>query len=66
MSDAEVVDLTGYRYPKCQSRWLRDNGIKHYINGRGKVRVSRDALASKKSATTERTVPDFSKVRRRG
>jgi predicted site-specific integrase-resolvase len=65
LSDAEVLELTGYKRSSCQARWLRDNGIRCYINALGKVRVPRDALTSLPGTKQRKpTEPDFSKVRR--
>lgn len=64
MTDEEVEELTGYVYPKRQVRWLEENGIEHYVNGRGKVRILRDHHASRKPKPPERTKPDFTKLKR--
>jgi hypothetical protein len=66
LSDAEVAELTGYVQPKRQARWLSENGIRVLINGRGKVRIPRDAIAPRQKASSEKTEPDFRQVRRTG
>jgi hypothetical protein len=66
LSDLEVEELTGYVQPKRQARWLQQNGFRPLINGRGKVRVPRDAVASRPNQAKARTEPDFSRVRRTG
>lgn len=65
LSDEEVIELTGYRMPACQKRWLDENRIKAYLNALNKVRVPRDAFVAYQATKTEkRTQPDFSKVRK--
>lgn len=65
LSEAEICDLTGYQQPKRQARWLAQNGIKAFINARGKVRVPRDAVIGI-NALPAKTAPDFSHVRKAG
>ncbi len=36
----ELWDLTGYVQPARQSRWLHDNGIKHFRRRDGSIRVT--------------------------
>lgn len=64
LSDDEVIELTGYHQPSRQSRWLKAHGIKHCVNGIGKVKIARDWLAGKARGSMERNGPDFTKVRR--
>lgn len=65
LTDAEVIDLTGYKRSSDQLRWLNANHVKAYVSALNKVRVPRDAiLASPKVAKVTRTEPDFTKVRR--
>lgn len=67
LTDAEVCDLTGYRRPTCQARWLTQNGIRCFVNALGRVRVSRSAIDDVRSGKTrKRTEPDFSKVKAAG
>jgi len=68
LDDDELIDLTGYRRPSYQMRWLAEHGIKCSLNGLRKVRVMRDAVAGLpgRAAERRRTEPDFSKVRRAG
>lgn len=44
LSPAEVEHLTGYKKASCQSRWLWEHGITHYINAQGRVIVVRSAV----------------------
>lgn len=65
LDDDELYDLTGYRRPSFQARWLTENGIKCRVNRLNKVRVMRDAVAGlPRQADRKRTEPDFTKVRR--
>ena len=66
LSDAEVIQLTGYMQPTRQARWLSENGIRCYVNGLGQVRVPRETFTGSDTAKKRRTEPDFSKVRRIG
>lgn len=36
LSDADLERLTGYRRPGAQVRWLRQNGVLHYVRADGK------------------------------
>lgn len=65
LSDDQVQNLTGYVQPKRQARWLAANGIKFFRNARGQIRIPRDAVMSRVvPAKQDRTVPDFTKVRK--
>lgn len=44
LSRDEVVELSGYRRPAEQLRWLREQGIPHFIAGDGHPRIVREAL----------------------
>jgi hypothetical protein len=67
LSDLEVEELTGYIQPRRQARWLVENGFRPMINGRGKVRVARDAMSARQAAAIKsKTEPDFSRIRRTG
>lgn len=37
----ELEQLTGYRRPGAQIRWLRSRSIRHYVNGAGHPVVAR-------------------------
>lgn len=65
LTDEEVIDLTGYKMPAYQMRWLSENRIRAHLNALNKVRVPRDAFVAYQTAKAEkRTEPDFSKVRK--
>lgn len=44
LSDADMIDLTGYTQPAAQVRWLQKNGVHHFVRRDGKPRVFPDAL----------------------
>ncbi len=60
----EIIDLTGFTQPGKQSKWLNQQGIKHWINGKGEVKVSDtavdEAVASKQQAGPQ---PKFEALR---
>jgi hypothetical protein len=65
LSDDEVIELTGYRVPAYQMRWLDEHHIKAHLNRLNKVRVPRNLFDSYQAAKAKkRTEPDFSKVRK--
>lgn len=66
LTDEELKELTGYMQPRRQARWLTTNGIRCYRNALGRVRVSRDALASGEGQKKRRTEPNLAAVRRVG
>ena len=41
----EVMQLTGYRKPSKQIRWLEHKGIPHYVNRQGEPVVPRDLVS---------------------
>ena len=42
LSGAELRDLTGYRAPHCQTRWLERNRWRFALTRRNEPRVARD------------------------
>lgn len=57
LTDDEVRELTGYVRPTCQKRWLVENGIRCFMNGKGKVRVPREPATKAFSGTPEFCLP---------
>jgi hypothetical protein len=39
LTPAQLEDLTGYTQPAAQVRWLRKNGVTHYVRADGHPRV---------------------------
>lgn len=62
LTDLELHDLTGYRRHAEQVRWLRKNGVRHFIRKDGAVRVLRSEL---EAGRDQRTVsgPRFEALR---
>lgn len=48
LTTEEVRDLTGYEKPSAQSKWMRENGITHFINGQNVVKVTWEAVNNPK------------------
>ena len=61
LSKAEVEELTGYKLAKYQSRWLSENGITHFTNAEGVVKITWWAVNHPRSAISSNE-PDFSRV----
>ncbi|WP_221795540.1 DUF4224 domain-containing protein [Oceanobacter mangrovi] len=40
LNDNDLVELTGYVQKNSQRRWLQRQGIVHYINAKGQVKVA--------------------------
>lgn len=59
LSEEEVQDLTGRKYPSRQADWLRKQGIRYYINAAGRVKVPTAALTEPHTHQMGRTEPNF-------
>jgi len=44
LTDDEVATLTGHKTTTKQSQWLEQNGIRHFVNAKNKVRLTDTAL----------------------
>lgn len=44
LTPAELAELTGYKIPAYQVRWLVRNGVRHWINRAGRPVVPRSAI----------------------
>jgi len=56
----EVSDLTGLKKKSAQVKWLRQNGIRHWIAADGHPRVPRSVIeSSDRPATTRRAEPNL-------
>lgn len=62
LTRADLVELTGYRRPSRQIRWLRDYGIRHFVGADGHPRVLAKDLESEQSPG-RKAVPDLSWLR---
>lgn len=56
LTDDEIYDLTGYRQPAAQVRWLQKNGVQHYVRSDGKPRVLPSALEEREQPSAR---PNF-------
>jgi hypothetical protein len=67
LTEHEIADLTGYVQAAAQIRWLRKNGLTHFIRADGKPRVPKSVLEASGSAAMAQTVePNFAAIRRKG
>lgn len=48
----EMVDLTGFKAPHCQARWLTRNRWRFVLNRRKAPRVARDHFNERMGCTT--------------
>lgn len=61
---AQVRDLTGLTQPSAQIRWLRKNGVTHYVRVDGHPRVPISAVTNpSEPKSIAQAVPDFDAVR---
>lgn len=44
LTSDEVADLSGYRKPSAQVRWIQQNGLPFLIGGDGRPKVLRDVV----------------------
>lgn len=63
LTAAELEDLTGLVQPAAQIRWLRKNGVDHYVRSDGKPRVPRDAIGKRPSPSPKG--PNFDAIQAR-
>lgn len=61
LTEEEVIELTGYRKPSAQSRWLWANGIKNYTNSQNRVIVVRSVVEGENLAS-DIVEPNFENV----
>jgi Domain of unknown function (DUF4224) len=57
----QLYELTGLTQAAAQVRWLRKNGIRHYIRADGRPSVPADAFA--KPDAPQKRQPNFDAVR---
>lgn len=53
----QVKDLSGYRKPSCQIRWLKKQGLPFFVGADGYPRVLETSLTE--APKSRRTEPDF-------
>ncbi len=64
LSPDELVELTGYKQPKRQVAWLRQQGIALYVAANGRPKVLRSTLEN--VTVNRRTEPNFAALRKVG
>ncbi len=60
----ELIELTGYKQPKRQVAWLRQQGISLYVAANGRPKVLRSTLEN--VTVNRRTEPNFAALRKVG
>lgn len=58
----QLEELTGYRQPAAQIRWLQRQGITHWVRADGHPSVPESALAGER--TELRARPNFAAIRK--
>lgn len=65
LTDADLIELTGYEQPQAQARALREIGVRAVVRKDGHLRVTWEAITRGMVMTASRPVePDFGSVRR--
>lgn len=59
LTPAQLFELTGYRQPSAQLRWLKANGFRHFVRADGKPVVLEVDLAGQKPVERAPVEPDF-------
>lgn len=62
LTPSQLEELTGYRQAAAQVRWLKRNGIRHYVRADGRPVVACSALESG-AAIPRAAGPDLDSVR---
>ena len=57
LTQAEVEALTGYKLPAYQVKWLRTNGIAHYVRRDGRPSVLRSTVETRGDTRTTQRPP---------
>ena len=60
LTQPQLCELTGYRRPSGQKRWLGENGVQYFVSSDGRVIVPVDALSKRRIQSME---PDFSQFK---
>lgn len=63
LSPEQLLELTGYVQPAAQIRWLRRNGVRHFVRADGRPVVQPSALEPPRE--TRRSEPKFEALDRR-
>lgn len=62
LTSEQLLQLTGYRQPAAQIRWLRRQGITHWVRADGHPSVPESALSGDR--TELRARPNFAAIRK--
>lgn len=62
LSDADLYDLTGYKYPAKQKAILNKNGIKFIERKDGKIRTTWGCVEQANAAAINDPEPDWEKL----
>lgn len=63
LTDDEMIELTGYRQPAAQIRFLQKWHIRHLVHQNGHPKVTHAAVDG---SETPRTAPNFTALKRVG
>lgn len=63
LAPKQIEELTGYVQHAAQIRWLRTNGVVHYVRADGRPVVPLSALEQRQPAVPTRAGPDLDAVR---
>lgn len=61
LNDKQLQELTGYRQPAAQIRWLQRQGITHYVRADNHPVVPVSALSGERAPARPR--PNFAAIR---
>ena len=64
LTPEQLQELTGYVQAAAQIRWLRKNGVQHFVRSDGKPRVHEDAVRPRQAGNVPRG-PNFDAIRAR-
>jgi len=65
LTDDEVANLTGHKTTAKQSQWLEQNGIRHFVNAKNKVRLTDTALeVAQQGIQPASNAPNFGALQR--
>lgn len=66
LTDEQLRELTGRQRPAAQIRWLRANGLRHWVRADGHPVVPVSAVEGREQAAPVRSQPNFAALRRTG
>jgi hypothetical protein len=70
LSEEDLEQWTGYKYPSHQIKWLRENSVNHRIGADGKPKVAIEhfqeimGIKTKVEMIRKRTAPNFEVMRK--